>query len=204
VFRPTQPTPGTKLTFSASSSDPQSDSLTYTWDFGDGTTGTSASTTHTYTSEGSYTAKVVVTDQHNLASTGKSSSIFVAQTFQGQPTILEANCHHFLGQPFTTTVIAPDDAKVVWDFGDGSTGSGLFASHVYSKPGIYTVTLTVAYSQFYSVGVHMTTEVATPVPLPPQRDNEFFALLQWSLLRGSRRYDVLRRRCRDLALPQHN
>jgi chitodextrinase len=30
-----------------------------------------------------------------------------------------------------------------WDFGDGATSSGIQASHVYSRPGQYTVTLTV-------------------------------------------------------------
>ncbi|MDE0184167.1 MAG: PKD domain-containing protein [Candidatus Poribacteria bacterium] len=31
----------------------------------------------------------------------------------------------------------------VWDFGDGTTGSGITATHAYSKPGRYLVTLTV-------------------------------------------------------------
>ncbi|MDE7397900.1 MAG: PKD domain-containing protein [Oscillospiraceae bacterium] len=31
----------------------------------------------------------------------------------------------------------------VWDFGDGSTGSGKISSHIYSEPGIYTATLIV-------------------------------------------------------------
>ena len=30
-----------------------------------------------------------------------------------------------------------------WDFGDGNTGTGLITAHVYTEPGIYTVTLTV-------------------------------------------------------------
>src|SRR6202035_4202872 len=34
-------------------------------------------------------------------------------------------------------------ASYAWSFGDGSTGSGATPSHVYGKPGTYTVTLTV-------------------------------------------------------------
>lgn len=40
----------------------------YAWDFGDGTTGTGASTTHTYTTGGAKTIRLVVTDNQGLAS----------------------------------------------------------------------------------------------------------------------------------------
>ncbi len=36
----------------------------------------------------------------------------------------------------------PDDAKLVWDFGDGTRGTGRSVRHVYFAPGDYTVTLT--------------------------------------------------------------
>ena len=38
------------------SSDPQSETLSYAWNFGDGTTSTAVSGTHTYTAAGTYTA----------------------------------------------------------------------------------------------------------------------------------------------------
>jgi len=34
-----------------------------------------------------------------------------------------------------------------WDFGDGNTGSGKTVEHLYTKPGIYIVTLTVTDTQ---------------------------------------------------------
>ncbi len=36
----------------------------------------------------------------------------------------------------------PEPARLVWDFGDGTTGSGRSPSHVYFKPGAYKVALT--------------------------------------------------------------
>ena len=51
------------VTFNAaSSSDPDSDPLTFSWNFGDGTTGTGATTTHRYQSIGTYNAVVTVSD----------------------------------------------------------------------------------------------------------------------------------------------
>lgn len=46
----------------ASSTDPDSDPLTFSWDFGDGATSTAVSPSHTYTTNGTYTAVLSVTD----------------------------------------------------------------------------------------------------------------------------------------------
>lgn len=44
------------------SSDPDGDALTFSWNFGDGTTGTGATPTHTYAQAGTYNAVVTVSD----------------------------------------------------------------------------------------------------------------------------------------------
>ena len=54
---------GRSLRFDArGSSDPDRDSLTHAWDFGDGSTGTGTRPKHTYSSAGSYTATLFTTD----------------------------------------------------------------------------------------------------------------------------------------------
>jgi PKD repeat protein len=47
---------------SAGSSDPEGGALTYSWNFGDGTTSTAANPSHTYAANGQYAATLTVTD----------------------------------------------------------------------------------------------------------------------------------------------
>ncbi|AQT58683.1 glycosyl hydrolase [Cellvibrio sp. PSBB023] len=68
------------ITFDGSKSvDVNGDELTYSWDFGDGTTGSGAITNHTYTAEGSYHVTLTVSDGE-LSSTAKTV-IFVDRDF---------------------------------------------------------------------------------------------------------------------------
>ena len=76
-----------ECTFDASGStdDGGAAALSYAWDFGDGSTGTGVSPTHTYAQEGPRTARVTVTDGDGLASTAsvdvtpRAPSVFSAR-----------------------------------------------------------------------------------------------------------------------------
>lgn len=59
--------------------------------------------------------------------------------------ILSAGCAVLTCQFDGADSIDPDGTIVthVWDFGDGTTGTGLTPTHTYDDPGTYTVTLTV-------------------------------------------------------------
>lgn len=68
------------VTFNGSKSgDVNGDALTYTWDFGDGTTGSGVNVNHTYTTEGSYHVTLTVSDGE-LSATSKTI-IFVDKDF---------------------------------------------------------------------------------------------------------------------------
>jgi len=53
---------GAAIAFTATGSDPDGDTLTYAWDFGDSGTASTKDAMHTYTAAGTYTAKVTVSD----------------------------------------------------------------------------------------------------------------------------------------------
>ncbi|MFD0318386.1 PQQ-dependent sugar dehydrogenase [Streptomyces flavalbus] len=103
------------VTFSsAGSSDPDGDSISYRWTFGDGTSSTSANPSHTYSTNGQYTATLTVTD-----STGKSATASVQITVGNTaPTVtldtpLDGRIYDFgAAIPFKVTVTDPEDGTI--------------------------------------------------------------------------------------------
>src|SRR4051794_23928958 len=68
---------------STGSRDPDGDALTYAWDFGDGSSSTVANPSHTYTTTGSYTARLTVNDGR-----GRTASATVPiNVGNGAPTV---------------------------------------------------------------------------------------------------------------------
>ncbi len=57
----------TPIRFSATASDSDADTLTFSWEFGDGATATGANPSHTYTTAGTFTVKVTVSDGKDTA-----------------------------------------------------------------------------------------------------------------------------------------
>ena len=129
----------------SASTDPDGTVAGYAWDFGDGTTGSGATTTHTYASAGTYTVSLTVTDNGGATNTvtRRRSRPWrnVAPTASFTKTLAGA-----LVSPSTASGSSDSDGTVAsyaWDFGDASTGTGATAQHTYAAPGTYTVTLTV-------------------------------------------------------------
>ena len=57
------------------SSDPDQDSLTYSWDFGDGSTGSGVTTSHTYGSSGTFSIRLTVSDAEAQVDTTGSVTV---------------------------------------------------------------------------------------------------------------------------------
>jgi PKD repeat protein/sugar lactone lactonase YvrE len=132
---------------SAGSSDPNNLALSYIWAFGDGSSSTLPNPTHTYTTAGSYSPVLTVSN-----GTAQSSASAVVSVTGTPLAAMVANA----GGPYTVAVNQPVTMNgtgttnpsgrqllYAWDFGDGTTGGGATPIHFYTKSGSYTVNLSV-------------------------------------------------------------
>jgi glucose/arabinose dehydrogenase/PKD repeat protein len=108
------PAPLTVNFSSAGSSDPEGAALTFAWNFGDGTTSTAANPTKTYTTNGTRTATLTVTDPGGRSGTA-SVVISVGNT---APTVtittpINGSTFNFGDTvPYTITVSDPEDGAI--------------------------------------------------------------------------------------------
>jgi glucose/arabinose dehydrogenase/PKD repeat protein len=99
---------------SAGSSDPEGGALTYSWNFGDGTTSTAANPGKTYTANGAYTATLTVRDPQGLTGTA-SVIVTVGNTAPTVSLTTPADGQPFsFGDtvPFQVTVSDPEDGTI--------------------------------------------------------------------------------------------
>ncbi len=115
--------------------------LTYAWTFGDGGTSTQQNPSHTYTSAGNFTVRLIVTDAGGckdtliLSNYVHSASLGVSFTMSND----FATCPP-LAVNFTNTSSGSVSA-FSWNFGNGSTSNLNNPSTLYTYPGVYVVTL---------------------------------------------------------------
>jgi gliding motility-associated-like protein len=120
--------------------------LSYTWDFGDGSpTSTQTSPQHTYPSNtGSYNIKLYVTSSAGCTDTFiRTNYINVVPAATASFTGPAGVC---VGAPATFNNTSSPTTGSSWAFGGTTTGSGSPATHIYTSPGTYTVTLTNSYN----------------------------------------------------------
>jgi PKD repeat protein len=136
------------VTFDGSgSSDPDDDPLTYTWDFGDGSTGTGVNPTHAYTAGGTYNVTLVVND----GSVNSEPAMTTADISEvNDPPVADAGPDQtaLVDEEITFDGNGSYDIDGIittydWDFGDGRTETGMTTTHTYETAGTYTVVLTV-------------------------------------------------------------
>lgn len=120
--------------------------LSYAWEFGDGTTSADMQATHTYTNPGHYRVKLTVTD-----SGGETGVATVDVRVRGGSTVAVITVDRDSGPAPLTVRFDGTQSSVQgdtirdyrWDFDDGTSSVLSKPQHTFRVPGTYDVALTI-------------------------------------------------------------
>ncbi|WP_328287503.1 PKD domain-containing protein [Methanolobus vulcani] len=141
---------GETVNFNASgSTDPDGDILSFSWDFGDGSSTTGENVTYAYDDEGTYEVNLTVSDGE-LMDTITGFIEITVMPVNNPPDADAGGPYDPVNEGSTISFNGNDsvdsDGSIVsyqWDFGDGNTSEEMNPEYVYADNGTYTVTLTV-------------------------------------------------------------
>ena len=154
---------GTAMTFDASRSTLPGGLALFSWQFNaipnaETVEQTTPTTTYTFPGTGAYSTGVAVFDGDGLSSgtggiviPGKNGFQPAFTVSQGAGTTVSFNA--------LTTVSGKPVINYLWEFGDGTSGTGATPTHIYAKPGAYTVKAVL----FSGVGSAFPGDGAAPV-----------------------------------------
>jgi PKD repeat protein len=164
---PNPATPGSLISFNAGgSTDPGTTITSYSWSFGDGSSGTGGTPTHSYPAAGTYTVTLTVGDNfgetatttHTITVVGPPSAAFaVTPNTTTAGSLVSFNAGGSTDPGATITSYS-------WSFGDAGTGTGATPTHSCQAAGTYTVTLTVG-DNFGETAATTRTITVGPPPL---------------------------------------
>ena len=145
--------------------------MSYAWDFGDGTTGSDVSVTHTFAQDGVYTVSLAVTDNDGLVSVA-TFSVTVTNVAPIIGALADASV--IAGATYAVSGSFSDPGADAWtatvDWGDGSepgvvalSDRSFSLSHVYATAGPYIVSIGISDDDALTSSLH-TVSVAQPAP----------------------------------------
>ena len=170
---------------SVGSTDTDGTITAYLWDFGDGQTSTQANPSHVYTSTGSFTVTLTVTD-NKAAEDSKVTTATITDSTANQPPVAKANGPYqtVLGSSIQFSSNGSNDpdgsiTQFLWDFGDGQTSTLSQPSHTYNSIGSYNVSLTVTDNQ----GATNTSQASASVTQVPTTSDKIVLgyFVQWGV-----------------------
>jgi len=147
-YSPSSPQKGQQITFAASASG-GTPAYSFRWNFGDSSTGTGASVTHTYSSAGTFVVILTVRDNGAPQQTATSQQSVTVTNSPPPPLTVS----------FTYSPTSPQSGQQIafsasvsggtspysfsWNFGDSQTATGTTVNRGYSTTGTFSVILTV-------------------------------------------------------------
>jgi hypothetical protein len=153
TFTPTTPAETQTVVFDASTSQAPANNpiVSFTWDFGDGGTGSGRTASHAFNEAGTFVVSLTVSD--SLGRTAQTSQAVTvtpvagpAANFVFSPAAPVRNTTVTFNASGTTASPGRRIVSYSWDFGDPAApaaGNGVQTNHVFALPGSYNVTLVV-------------------------------------------------------------
>ena len=140
-------------------------SVSYIWDFGNGSTSSINNPTVVYLTPGSYTVKLIATSSAGVTDTlTMSNYIEVLQDPIAAYSVSQVgSCANNNLVSFNNT--SANSSDYLWDFGDGGSSTLASPTHTYTDDGSYTVTL-IASNAVGCTDVKQMLNVAVINPLP--------------------------------------
>jgi PKD repeat protein len=115
----------------------------WVWNFGDGQTSTEQNPIHVYEKDGIYT--VSLTAKNTFGENTKVASNLITVGFGPKVDFTADNTRVGVLRNIRFTDLSTNSPSAwVWEFGDGTTGTGKNPDHSYRATGVYDVTLTVS------------------------------------------------------------
>jgi len=139
---------GNRITFVGDAEDPENSILSYSWDFGDGSTALGQQVFKTFTTPGTYTVTLSAAD--GAATSTRTTVVEITGTPSLRPVIDRATATPNPTVPGTTVTlnaVATDPQNEAltlrWNFGDGTPPvTGNPVTHAYAAAGDYAISVT--------------------------------------------------------------
>ena len=134
----------------------------YSWDFGDGITATGMTASHQYMAIGFYEITLVVADNFGLTNSTTQivpiSPVVVTFTYTVSDLTVAVDASA-VSDPYWAI------ASYDWNWGDGTTGTGMTATHTYATGGMYLIRLTVTFDN--GITYILVRDVTVGPGMPP-------------------------------------
>ncbi|MDN3688840.1 PKD domain-containing protein [Cyclobacterium jeungdonense] len=155
------------VAFSSDNSTDEGEIVSYAWDFGDGNSSDEPNPSHTFTSIGTYTVELTLTDDRGLVNSATQQievvdlvepiAVAIADVQQGiAPLTVQFDGSE---SEANGSIVA-----YAWDFDDESSSTLVSPAHTFATPGTYTVSLMVTDDNGESAQTTLVIEVDENLP----------------------------------------
>ncbi|MBU0766095.1 MAG: PKD domain-containing protein [Bacteroidetes bacterium] len=142
--------------------------VSYLWDFGDGSSSTGGNTAHSYSSAGTYTVNLTLTNGCGN-DTVITDAVYVSDS---TPINDYVEIYYYPqmacpGDMMDFYVSNDEYYTLLWDFGDGTTSAETNPYHAYSALGIYNVSVTLTNNCGMDSTIYTVVEMSDDTPVLP-------------------------------------